>query len=387
MNQNTICRFRMMDDLGVHSHEHLFMLYRPLMGSKSCELYEILCTIAMHKSEITLGELLSVAGINEGFMTQGRKKLEQFLLLSTYSSDDETEFEFHLYPPKTPKDFLRHEIFSRMMTQKFPAERYEQLKNLFGLEQEPSSLKNISESLTGADLESDWDESKETVLQMHMPADQDIYRYNFDFQKFFKGMDRRIPQRLRTRQNLHEIAYLAHVYGLDELEIRKIIHLAIRDNNSYIDFNFVVERLRKTHKMKPAETNPETATPILYLRSLQPAQAKILPNEKALLHELSSKYKFEAEVINTLIEYCLKECNQSFVENYIRKVANTWVRLKITTRKQALEHIASSGKKQTFKKEEPKQLLPDWYSKTETQPVDEALYNRIMERRKQRKSE
>ena len=75
------------------------------------------------------------------------------------------------------------------------------------------------------------------------------------------------------------------------------------------------------------------------------------------------------------------------MKNYIRKVANTWVRLKITTRKQALEHIASSGKKQTFKKEEPKQLLPDWYSKTETQPVDEDLYNRIMERRKQRKSE
>ena len=387
MNQETICKFRMMDDLGVHSHEHLYMLYRPLMGSNSCELYEVLCAIAAHKSEMKLEDLLSVTGINEGFLTQGRRKLEQFLLLSTYSSEDESVLEFHIYPPKTPKDFLRHEIFSRMMIQKFPSERFEQLKDLFDLEEKESKLKNISESMSSMALEQEWDESKETVLQMHMPPDQDANRYPFDWEIFFKRMDRTIPSRLRTKQNLNEIAYLAHIYGLDELEIRKYVVRGIRDGKSYIDFDYVVSSLQKTRKLKQADNDPMKASPILYLRSLQPAQAAILPNERALLEELSAKYQFPDEVINTLIEYCLKECNQAFVENYIRKVANTWVRLKISTRQQALAQISSSQPKNTVQKEESKQLLPDWYSKTETKPVSDELYNRIMERRKQRKGE
>lgn len=379
MNANAQCKIRIADDLSVHCHEYIFLLYKPLMGAAAAELFEILCALASSSKALTLEDVLTFSGMNEGMFLQARKKLEQYSLLVSYCSEDENAWEFHLYNPRTPKEFLRHEVFGRMMINKFPAERFEKIKEIYDLDYSTGNLRNVSQSMKADELEDEWSQQKETVLQLYIPPSQELARYPFNWEVFFKGMRRVFPTRLRTKQNMVQIAYLAHMFGLSEENIRKYVVRGMRENNSYIDFDYVMDCLMKTVKTKPAWNDPEKASPVLYLKSLQPEGTEILQNERRLLLELSASYQFSDEVINTLIEYCLNACNHAFVDNYIKKVANTWKRAKVDTRKKALDFIAQDSRKPAYKN--PGQVdtsLPDWYSKTEKKPASDELYAQAM---------
>ena len=60
-------------------------------------------------------------------------------------------------------------------------------------------------------------------------------KYDFDFATLFKGMDRVIPVRYRTKENLDRIAEMAKIYGIDAKDMRKYVQRSINPSTHVFD--------------------------------------------------------------------------------------------------------------------------------------------------------
>lgn len=361
------CTIKMAEDLSVQSHSYLFMLYKPLMGMQACTLYEILC--ACDGKKVVPEDLKDFTGLTDSQLEAARVKLEQFMLLSTYQSEDQKDWIYRVYPPQSPRKFLTHEVFSRLFMNNISAGRYERLVELYDLKDEiPASYTNVSASMNPAELENSWTEKKETLLQHYIPSGSDLKRYPFDWQLFFRGMERSIPYRLRTRDNMARIAYLSHMYGLNEEDMRRYVVRGIPSDRNEINFDLVVQYLDTSTKTgsrsKTHQNLPES--PAEHLQKTLPEGVYLLDAERKTLADLSLKYGFPDEVINYMIDVALEACNQKFNERYIKKMAAAWHRAKINTLEKAREYT-----KPAPNRTQPQTAsLPDWYYKEDPGKAD-----------------
>ena len=104
----------------------------------------------------------------------------------------------------------------------------------------------------------------------------------------------------------------------------------------------------------------------------------MLADEKKTLLDIQEKTGFSNEVINTIVEYSMEECQGDFVDKYIQKVAQNAKRNKVETRDQLLEYFSRHYAAVNKKKHRTEGHLPDWYSdipteKASQEDVDNAL--------------
>lgn len=241
------CIIKIQEDLSVHAHEYLFLLYKPLIGTRAVELYEIMQALA--GKPISNEDLLDFTNMSENQLAKTRRKLEHFMLLSTYQNNETGALEYHLYAPLAPRAFLQHDIFGRLIINNLSAGRYKRLTQLYDVDLDVSGLTNLTESMPPEDLDDKWSQAKEKIWLEYLPTGSDLSRFPFDWDLFFRGMERSFPERLRTKENLVQIASLAHVYGVGEEDMRKIVNRAIPSDRSRIQFDVVTESLLGTSKI------------------------------------------------------------------------------------------------------------------------------------------
>lgn len=352
----------------------LYLLYRPLIGEQACTLYTLLYSLAQCNSKIQEEDLAACMMSTPGLIKQARERLEKYELLKSYANGQGELAYLELCPPLSADDFMKHPIYRRFIRHKVGAEGIERIKRLF--EPKKTTLQNISQSLN-PDEEEDFDfhQAAQEAINWHEPE-----TYDFDWVIFFQNMDRTFPKRLRTRENMSHIAYLATLYGLDEINMRRFVVRHFDEERTHIDFDGVIDDLKHSALIKEGEVDNYAQSPVVFLKANQPEQAKVLPKEKALLIKLSEKWQFSHELINTIVEYAMAQCDGQFIESYILTLANNMARMNIQTRQEALNYFQtkkdSSSTSKAFLSSRmrmgpEKVTVPDWYDKASEELASE----------------
>ena len=369
--QDIVCRIVPPDLRSADSAAYLCVLYEPLIGVRARTLYDMLGAFCLRARQCwSLDELLAMMDLKKNRFEAERRHLEDYGLLQTFADETREYLEFHLEAPLCPEQFFADEIFSRLYLKTVGKTRFEQAKALFDVCEKKDNLKNISSTLAESGLLEDWDDAKELDYLQNNGSIQNLQRYPFDWNIFFQGMNVQIPNNLRTLYNRMRIARLANFYGIAEEDMQKHVVRCIRQNRTLIDFDVLEELLQKSTKRNGAEARQAEPTldmsPVVYLMKKTGKNVRLIQKEQSVLTRLSDDYEFPNEVINTLVDYALKECRNQFNSKYIYTVANTWAREKIETAKQARAYIEQEKKirESGFAQPAPAQEVPDWYEDT-----------------------
>ncbi len=327
----------------------LVFFYGPLLGPEALNLYQYLVlkgpSIGFNRLNDLLGELnLSIDQIE---MLSG--KMNEFRLLKTLKKED--HYIFVLEGPMDMNSFIKDDIFVRCFILKTSGAHYQNL--LAGLVQpeEHRDYENVSKTLSQDALAS-WSRSDETYIRKARTGKKkENYDFNtlFDINVFLKDISPTLfPLRFRTRSNLEKIAvfgdlydvsydrmrvYLAQVsdFDADSFDIRKLEKACMASNGTY-------EKLEQGRYDVPC---------VRFLMSLQDGK-EVTESDRYLLSKLSQKYHLSAPVINVLVEYGLKNCDNRLVEKYLTKTASDLHRNDIDTAEKALQWLyePQSGKKE-----------------------------------------
>jgi replication initiation and membrane attachment protein DnaB len=156
--------------------------------------------------------------------------------------------------------------------------------------------------------------------------------------------------RFRTRNNLEKIAIYGDLYDVSYDRMR--VYLA-----QVSDFDADSFDLKKLEKVcmsssgnyEKIEQGRYDVPCVRFLMSLQDGK-EVTESDRYLLSKLSSKYHLSAPVINVLVEYGLKNCDNRLVEKYLTKTASDLHRNDINTADEALKWLYNSGEKKTGEK-------------------------------------
>lgn len=364
-----LCQIQAFYSLSEEKRASLCLLYEPLAGREAICLYDVMYSLGRKHGEFSLEDLQKIAHLSPTRFTYARKQLEQYDLIQTYREPLKNSWCFVMQLPKDPIDFLQHDVYSRLFLEKEGSAQLDRMKLFFSCTPLCSkTMVNISEPLDVSALEN-WTQDKEKALEKTTVKTGYQSHYAFDFNLLFKGMDRVIPQRLRTRENLERIYDLARIFGVDERSMRRYLNLSIDAGKSSIDFEALRNKVLSAHELHTQTQDPYTLAPVAYLQYRQ-NDMPVARADKILIEKLMVDYQLPSEVINVLIDYALKATNQKFSRSFVEKVASSWARLKIDTKEKAIEQTVSY-------KQNKVEDVPDWYADTKQRQPDEQLKQEI----------
>ena len=104
------------------------------------------------------------------------------------------------------------------------------------------------------------------------------------------------------------------------------------------DLEKLKDMVMRNRKVMEVNKDPYKMSPVKFLQNKQNG-IPVVKSDQALIERLCKEFQFPIEVVNTLIEYTLQQTNQQFSRNYVEKVAASWVRLGVDSRKKALDII------------------------------------------------
>lgn len=365
---------RCIEHLSSEQRQSLNLLYGPLMGKNSICLYEFLGSI---QNLVELEDVYLLLNMNASQFDIARNRLEQYHLIETYVH--EGDMLILLYAPLLPDSFLCHETYSRLYLASVGAKCFDKVKAMLHKEKTVSSSYTKVESPLDVSILDSWNESKEIAFEKVKPTIKQ--KYDFDFATLFKGMDRIFPVRLRTSENLDHIAEMAKIYGIDAKDMRKYVQRSTNPSTHVFDLEKLKDMVMRNRKVMEVSKDPYKMSPVKFLQNKQNG-IPVVKSDQALIERLCKEFQFPIEVVNTLIEYTLQQTNQQFSRNYVEKVAASWVRLGVDSRKKALDIINQSPIENKRDKKAEKVVLDDKFYTQKEEKSDAQLHKEMLELQK-----
>lgn len=365
---------RCIEHLSSEQRQSLNLLYGPLMGKNSICLYEFLGSI---QNLVELEDVYLLLNMNASQFDIARNRLEQYHLIETYVH--EGDMLILLYAPLLPDSFLCHETYSRLYLASVGAKCFDKVKAMLYKEKTVSSSYTKVESPLDVSILDSWNESKEIAFEKVKPTIKQ--KYDFDFATLFKGMDRIFPVRLRTSENLDRIAEMAKIYGIDAKDMRKYVQRSTNPSTHVFDLEKLKDMVMRNRKVMEVSKDPYKMSPVKFLQNKQNG-IPVVKSDQALIERLCKEFQFPIEVVNTLIEYTLRQTNQQFSRNYVEKVAASWVRLGVDSRKKALDIINQSSLENKRDKKAEKVVLDDKFYTQKEEKSDAQLHKEMLELQK-----
>lgn len=365
---------RCIEHLSSEQRQSLNLLYGPLMGKNSICLYEFLGSI---QNLVELEDVYLLLNMNASQFDIARNRLEQYHLIETYVH--EGDMLILLYAPLLPDSFLCHETYSRLYLASVGAKCFGKVKAMLYKEKTVSSSYTKVESPLDVSILDSWNESKEIAFEKVKPTIKQ--KYDFDFATLFKGMDRIFPVRLRTSENLDRIAEMAKIYGIDAKDMRKYVQRSTNPSTHVFDLEKLKDMVMRNRKVMEVSKDPYKMSPVKFLQNKQNG-IPVVKSDQALIERLCKEFQFPIEVVNTLIEYTLQQTNQQFSRNYVEKVAASWVRLGVDSRKKALDIINQSSLENKRDKKAEKVVLDDKFYTQKEEKSDAQLHKEMLELQK-----
>lgn len=365
---------RCIEHLSSEQRQSLNLLYGPLMGKNSICLYEFLGSI---QNLVELEDVYLLLNMNASQFDIARNRLEQYHLIETYVH--EGDMLILLYAPLLPDSFLCHETYSRLYLASVGAKCFDKVKAMLYKDKTVSSSYTKVESPLDVSILDSWNESKEIAFEKVKPTIKQ--KYDFDFSTLFKGMDRIFPVRLRTSENLDRIAEMAKIYGIDAKDMRKYVQRSTNPSTHVFDLEKLKDMVMRNRKVMEVSKDPYKMSPVKFLQNKQNG-IPVVKSDQALIERLCKEFQFPIEVVNTLIEYTLQQTNQQFSRNYVEKVAASWVRLGVDSRKKALDIINQSSLENKRDKKAEKVVLDDKFYTQKEEKSDAQLHKEMLELQK-----
>lgn len=365
---------RCIEHLSSEQRQSLNLLYGPLMGKNSICLYEFLGSI---QNLVELEDVYLLLNMNASQFDIARNRLEQYHLIETYVH--EGDMLILLYAPLLPDSFLCHETYSRLYLASVGAKCFDKVKAMLYKDKTVSSSYTKVESPLDVSILDSWNESKEIAFEKVKPTIKQ--KYDFDFATLFKGMDRIFPVRLRTSENLDRIAEMAKIYGIDAKDMRKYVQRSTNPSTHVFDLEKLKDMVMRNRKVMEVSKDPYKMPPVKFLQNKQNG-IPVVKSDQALIERLCKEFQFPIEVVNTLIEYTLQQTNQQFSRNYVEKVAASWVRLGVDSRKKALDIINQSSLENKRDKKAEKVVLDDKFYTQKEEKSDAQLHKEMLELQK-----
>ncbi|WP_337741015.1 DnaD domain protein [Holdemanella biformis] len=365
---------RCIEHLSSEQRQSLNLLYGPLMGKNSICLYEFLGSI---QNLVELEDVYLLLNMNASQFDIARNRLEQYHLIETYVH--EGDMLILLYAPLLPDSFLCHETYSRLYLASVGAKCFDKVKAMLYKDKTVSSSYTKVESPLDVSILDSWNESKEIAFEKVKPTIKQ--KYDFDFATLFKGMDRIFPVRLRTSENLDRIAEMAKIYGIDAKDMRKYVQRSTNPSTHVFDLEKLKDMVMRNRKVMEVIKDPYKMSPVKFLQNKQNG-IPVVKSDQALIERLCKEFQFPIEVVNTLIEYTLQQTNQQFSRNYVEKVAASWVRLGVDSRKKALDIINQSSLENKRDKKAEKVVLDDKFYTQKEEKSDAQLHKEMLELQK-----
>lgn len=365
---------RCIEHLSSEQRQSLNLLYGPLMGKNSICLYEFLGSI---QNLVELEDVYLLLNMNASQFDIARNRLEQYHLIETYIH--EGDMLILLYAPLLPDSFLCHETYSRLYLASVGAKCFDKVKAMLYKDKTVSSSYTKVESPLDVSILDSWNESKEITFEKVKPTIKQ--KYDFDFATLFKGMDRIFPVRLRTSENLDRIAEMAKIYGIDAKDMRKYVQRSTNPSTHVFDLEKLKDMVMRNRKVMEVSKDSYKMSPVKFLQNKQNG-IPVVKSDQALIERLCKEFQFPIEVVNTLIEYTLQQTNQQFSRNYVEKVAASWVRLGVDSRKKALDIINQSPLENKRDKKAEKVVLDDKFYTQKEEKSDAQLHKEMLELQK-----
>lgn len=365
---------RCIEHLSSEQRQSLNLLYGPLIGKNSICLYEFLGSI---QNLVELEDVYLLLNMNASQFDIARNRLEQYHLIETYVH--EGDMLILLYAPLLPDSFLCHETYSRLYLASVGAKCFDKVKAMLYKDKTVSSSYTKVESPLDVSILDSWNESKEIAFEKVKPTIKQ--KYDFDFATLFKGMNRIFPVRLRTSENLDRIAEMAKIYGIDAKDMRKYVQRSTNPSTHVFDLEKLKDMVMRNRKVMEVSKDPYKMSPVKFLQNKQNG-IPVVKSDQALIERLCKEFQFPIEVVNTLIEYTLQQTNQQFSRNYVEKVAASWVRLGVDSRKKALDIINQSPLENKRDKKVEKVMLDDKFYTQKEEKSDAQLHKEMLELQK-----
>ena len=369
-----VIEVRCIEHLSSEQRQSLNLLYGPLMGKNSICLYEFLGSI---QNLVELEDVYLLLNMNASQFDIARNRLEQYHLIETYVH--EGDMLILLYAPLLPDSFLCHETYSRLYLASVGAKCFDKVKAMLYKDKTVSSSYTKVESPLDVSILDSWNESKEIAFEKVKPTIKQ--KYDFDFATLFKGMDLIFPVRLRTSENLDRIAEMAKIYGIDAKDMRKYVQRSTNPSTHVFDLEKLKDMVMRNRKVMEVSKDPYKMSPVKFLQNKQNG-IPVVKSDQALIERLCKEFQFPIEVVNTLIEYTLQQTNQQFSRNYVEKVAASWVRLGVDSRKKALDIINQSSLENKRDKKAEKVVLDDKFYTQKEEKSDAQLHKEMLELQK-----
>ena len=377
----------------------LTMLYQPIIGSYSCNLFftlwQDLDKNEFMSTEETHHHLMSITGLSLNELMVAREKLEAIGLLKSFfkSNNGENNYIYELFSPLEPNEFFSHPILNIVLYNSVGKKEYERIINYFkvpkiNLNDYEDLTKSFSEVYESAPLtvfENNIQNIK-TTNKLGLIIDEKV-----DFDLLVSSIPKEtINEKSFSKDNKKLINDLAFIYNLDTDEIKNIILNSLNDKNM-IDKNTLRKNARNYYQYQNKGKLPsliyqnqpeylrspigndskkakiiysfETTSPYNFLKNKNNGKE---PNERdlKLIEELRIDMGLQPAVINVLIDYVLKVNNQKLTKNFILTIASQWQRLNIETAEDAMNQALKESKKKTgkvtnYRKKEEK-IVPGW---------------------------
>ena len=342
----------------------LVLLYREIIGQDAVATF--LSLIFQEKTNFKeLSYLLNCLNLSVTNFEAHLEALEKVSLVDSYQKDK--QYIFELKKPLSYRNFIDHELYGRMLIRKVDQSYYQYLiqRNLYD-HSDKTGYKLVNHKNDFEEL-ADWDEAKEEefrkVKTVNIESDHAIDSF-FPIYDFMKGVSAFIfPISLRTLENLKEIALIADTYGISEerMRINLMNATTVTPAPAHLDINKLRNLCRKSKtEIRYSADNPYQIPCATFITNLQ-AGKELTPNDKRIIDKLVNEYHLKPEVINVLIEHCLKESGNKLISSYVYAIAANWYRNDIDSYQKALEEIntpLTTSKKKTRTKKQKEEVLP-----------------------------
>lgn len=338
----------------------LLFLYREILSNDAVIFYLELLSIK-HFDYKRISTLLSVFDLNIIKFEKLLHNLEIFNLIKTYNKDN--EYIIEMMAPLAINDFFNNVIYDRLLANRV-GDGYKNLKEIFKDENtDKRGYKDIS-----AKLDIDWSKENEDRYQdLNKLTKESI----FPIEHFMKNVSYNLfPKGLRTYENISYIAKLADSFGVSEDAMRRyILNSMVYEPIPFLDKKKLKEYCLKNRPLDNGGDGYNMPS-LLFLKK---AQKGVEPtyNDRLMIYKLSNdkEYHLNTDVVNVLLEYALKECDNELKPSFVYTVASNWHRNKIDTVQKAKAMI--SDRKRTFKKRED--IIPEYDSSLNPEITEEDL--------------
>ena len=386
----------------------LTKLYQPFIGETAVALYMSLI------AEIQTGDwdqlpewnheqFLVRLGINIQQFTTAKEKLEAVGLIRTQFNAQKHCFLYEMLPAKSGSAFFEDSVLSGLLMEYVGEQQFAQLLNFFeGNHWNRHAFQDVSKKLTDVFRVKGSSSVTDAPVQSTPVAD---LKMKLNVQLLKQLLTKTFVNQQSVAQNLQTVNTVAVMYGLDEVQLVRLLEEAV-DINHQDDVNWNRFRALASQQyeftMKPGKSDDsdsnveiqqpsqpvrtvdqdliaacEQYAPMEFLTALKDEQGQTVTHEEQItIQRAVEAQRLAPAVINVLTHYMLVNENMdSLNQKYFERTANNWLKNKVNTPEKAIAYVREWQKKRQqpqhasryARRSQYAEKLPAWAQKKENQ--------------------